>query len=391
MQKKVGFALMLFMVWAVFNVMFYAVQGNFWGYGQLFVRVGLELMIVALFVSNYRYFTRDLLSRMIMIWIVYSSVVASYHSDYVAKDLSESLWWPLMYILFFLVGRYPKLVKKFIYKYVPLLTVISFVMFFFTSRTKGGELTATNFVFYISLLMPFLFFYKGKKMLILFSLCALVSMLSFKRSAFIILLLIGVLFVYYNYIKTKNRNGILKPIAGVLVALAFIGAFAYLDRSNGGFFSERIKSVSDDEGSGRVGIYEIVMWNYSKLDSSEKLFGIGFNGVMDRQWVAFSAENVVSAHNDFLEMLCDFGIIGSALYLIIILCMFRNVVRSVQISNSFFRANFASLLIFFVMSGVSQLFLYPTYFAYIVAVWALTQSILSHERKAKDIGRYSML
>lgn len=391
MQKKVCFALKLFMVWAVFNVMFYAVQGDFWGYGQLFIRVSLELIIFTLLIFNYQYFTRDLLSRMIMIWIVYSSVVTAYHSDYVAKDLSESLWWPLMYILFFLVGRYPKLLKTFIHKYVPVLIVLSFVMFFFTSRTKDGELTATNFIFYISLLMSFLFFYKGKKMLILFALCAFVSMLSFKRSAFLILLCMGVLFVYYNYIKTKNSNGILKAIAGVLVALAFIGAFTYLDRSNGGFFSERIKSVSDDEGSGHVGIYEIVMWNYSKLDSSEKLFGIGFNGVMDRQWVAFSAENVVSAHNDFLEMLCDFGIIGSVLYLIIIICMLRNVVRSRHISKSFFRANVACTLIFFVMSAVSQLFLYPTYFAYIVAIWAITQSILSYERKIKDIGSYSML
>lgn len=153
------------MVWAVFNVMFYAVQGDFWGYGQLFIRVGLELIIFTLLIFNYQYFTRDLLSRMIMIWIVYSSVVTAYHSDYVAKDLSESLWWPLMYILFFLVGRYPKLLKTFIHKYVPVLIVLSFVMFFFTSRTKDGELTATNFIFYISLLMSFLFFIKARRCL----------------------------------------------------------------------------------------------------------------------------------------------------------------------------------------------------------------------------------
>ena len=145
MQKKVCFALKLFMVWAVFNVMFYAVQGDFWGYGQLFIRVSLELIIFTLLIFNYQYFTRDLLSRMIMIWIVYSSVVTAYHSDYVAKDLSESLWWPLMYILFFLVGRYPKLLKTFIHKYVPVLIVLSFVMFFFTSRTKDGE----RFCFFI--------------------------------------------------------------------------------------------------------------------------------------------------------------------------------------------------------------------------------------------------
>lgn len=71
--------------------------------------------------------------------------------------------------------------------------------------------------------------------------------------------------------------------------------------------------------------------------------------------------------------------------------MLRNVVRSRHISKSFFRANVACTLIFFVMSAVSQLFLYPTYFAYIVAIWAITQSILSYERKIKDIGSYSML
>ena len=76
--------------------------------------------------------------------------------------------------------------------------------------------------------------------------------------------------------------------------------------------TNRFEAMNEDEGNGRLDIYSDVFVQYLDSDLFSQLFGHGYNMVS----VVLKGP---SAHNDFLEVLYDYGIIG---FIILSICMF---------------------------------------------------------------------
>ena len=76
-----------------------------------------------------------------------------------------------------------------------------------------------------------------------------------------------------------------------------------------------------------------------------------------------------TAHNDFLEILYDYGIIGIILYLTFIISLFNVLKKSKRYNVQMHQALIASLLVFFLLSLYTHLNLYPENYLYLTGIW----------------------
>lgn len=85
-----------------------------------------------------------------------------------------------------------------------------------------------------------------------------------------------------------------------------------------------------------------------------------------------------SAHNDFLEVLYDYGIIGFIMFIYLHVRVAKTTYKLHKHRSSYFIPYMVSFIIFVVMSIVSHLIIYPTYFCCLVAFWAYIESMKMH-------------
>ena len=235
-----------------------------------------------------------------------------------------------------------------------------------------------NLVYYILCFLPFVLCVKKNSIKMIFLLMISFSLLiSMKRTAFLAFVI--ALFVSYiidRHIMGKGRKR--KLINTLVIFLTIItGIFMYnyiVDVFNLDIIL-RLQQLSTDgwSGSGRDIIYRSV-WHY-QLNSTvgEWLIGRGYNGVSNTS--AAGLGNLFysssAAHNDFLEILYDYGIIGLSIYLLFFIKLIKHSIKLIKLKSDMAGPFAASLVIFFMLSMFSILILYPRYYLYLVLFWAM--------------------
>lgn len=385
MEKQLKFALNTFFWWSIVTMYIWAARdfGSLPAYFALLLRLILQVISFALIFKNDIKVKRGFTYKLVLVWMIYTTVITLIN-PHAPRELSENLWWPCMFILFYHIAAYPRLVHDLINNKLKKMFIASFIMFVFTyTAFSFGEMHATNYVFFISMLFPFLFFLKDKDRYLYFIIGLILSILAFKRSGMLVAASAGLAICWYDFFKAKGKRRGEKKIIAIFFILAVIGVYVIIDNYTGGHMSERFSSIEEDGGSGRDIIFEYVIAMFGKQNFTERFFGIGFNGVMHHQWFQLGPDVYISAHNDFLEVICDFGYVGSLLYLLFIINIIKNTKQIRKLSGNMYKANITSLVIFFITSMVSHLFLYPTYFAFIIMLWSIT----SHYVVNKNIHR----
>lgn len=201
--------------------------------------------------------------------------------------------------------------------------VISFGWSIITKREYNTELfVEDNNSYFLMYLLPGLSLVNAKSsklkiyMIITFSMV----FLSMKRGG--IMGLTGGLITYYllnNNIKNKNIEKSVR-IGGVLfggVVLAY-----FLNDIMGGLVMGRFEDMLDSGGSGRDLIWAEGILLISNSTDIEKLFGHGFDSARA------VTELSVSLHNDYLEMIYDFGWIGLLLFAIFVILLVIFIIKN---------------------------------------------------------------
>ena len=165
-----------------------------------------------------------------------------------------------------------------------------------------------------------------------------------------------------------KKFGFWNFVLSALVVVAFVYFYIYFDQMTGNLLSTRFQSLQDDGGSGRLDTYPVV-WSHIKESSIINLiFGHGWNAV----WMQCGMKR--SAHNDFLEILYDFGIIVFTVYILFYIKFFK-VVRQLIRRRSFYAAPLsATFVLFFANSMVSHIIYYPKY----VIIFSLFLGLMSN-------------
>lgn len=240
---------------------------------------------------------------------------------------------------------------------------------------------AINSVYYCLLLLPIVFIQKNK-ILIIFSLIItlLAVLMSGKRTAFIALVL--ALFIPFLFIG-RNRKLKLKNIAFfVFLLFSTVAAYNIIRNTFEITIFNRFQTLIEDEGSGRLEIYKEVISGFNDSTIWGKLFGHGFNGVSTDRLALIGTGNLTatSAHNDFLEVLYDYGVFGFLLYIAMTVRLVTIALQLKKINIDYFRMYLSALIIFIIMSMFSHLIIYPTYIVFLLIYFSWGSSIVLKEK-----------
>lgn len=221
-----------------------------------------------------------------------------------------------------------------------------------------------NSCFYPLMMLPWLTLIKDRtwkwSCLILLGVAVLLSV---KRSCTIIYIL-SIALIYYNDFLSKGRFNITQLFKGIIIL-----SIGYIIINNSGRFNiiqDRFSSIEEDGGSGRDRVFEDVIYRFNNFGFEDQIFGRGYNMVRIEDTQTFVP---ISAHNDFLEVLYDYGYIGITIFVLIHLSIIILGIKRYRRNSSDSIAIIVSYICFFIMSMVSHLMIYPTYIAFLASFW----------------------
>jgi O-antigen ligase len=170
----------------------------------------------------------------------------------------------------------------------------------------------------------------------------------------------------FLFSKGKKRLAIIMSV--VFLGIAY-GAIKVVDNiSDGGLSSRTVDYEKEDITNGREYIYTITWEMIVKSTNTQLILGHGHNAVRR------DSPLEISAHNDYLEIIYDYGIIALILYLGLWIYVIKQFFFHYRNNTVYFVPYALSICIFAVMSVVSQLVVYVSYFLYLVMFWAIVQA-----------------
>ena len=289
----------------------------------LFVLVSLVLAVyVTLRYKMPRYF--HVLNVLLILFSVYGLIhVLSTPTDYVyaADNLTASYTYLLdiylsllpIYVFYLCTVRDEMPLPKIQFWGVILLavSVVQFYYFFLDSTDiKGVDEITNNFGYLFVGIITLLVFYQNKTIIqyAMLACCMVMVFFSMKRGAILVATCSLVPFVILLW---KQSSQIKRVFLCVLI-FTFLAGVAYLIQymlQTSEYFITRIQDTMEGNSSLRAEIYA-KLWEYFKEDANllQQFFGSGAN------YTVYVAQNY--AHNDWLEILINQGLIGVAIYVL---------------------------------------------------------------------------
>lgn len=209
--------------------------------------------------------------------------------------------------------------------------LLSIIRFYYTNDTltndSNSENVVNNMSYVFSFLIPFIVFIKTNKTNKILSLTLIVFFVFYgaKRGAIIISLIGSVIYMLFE-LKAIKYN---KLISRLMFIFLFILScyFIYDHYANNEFIIDRFNGIQEGNISGRDIIYSTIYNKYINSGTINFIFGFGFAG-------STVLTGYLLAHNDWLEVVSNFGLIGVILYLLLFISIFKLINTSIYLKNN---------------------------------------------------------
>lgn len=240
----------------------------------------------------------------------------------------------------------------------------------------GEEGSQSNIVYWCLCPLPFLMMLKKRwqQGFVLLVMSA-IGLLTGKRSVFFVLALV-IAFYSFDIFKGKKKFGtvlvfVLLFVVGTGVLMHFMGDFI-------GGIVERLSHMGEegDSSMSRIIIYEACFDVLKNNNFADWLFGRGYETVR-------MLTTHTNAHNDALQMLFEYGIIGLIFYLCMLYYCIKRLILLKKRASPYYMGYMASVVIFVVLGMVSNLVVFYSYFAYICAYWGMVEARIVQESAIK--------
>lgn len=205
---------------------------------------------------------------------------------------------------------------------------------------------------------------------------AIVVMSSMKRGG-VLGFAIAMLIYYFvqNLYRHRSKHFVQIIIATIFSVGLLVSAFITYDNvMNNGHIQKRLNNISRDEGSGRGEVIEYMFNNIPNIPTDKLIFGYGYLGS-----VKFSPLHL-SAHNDFLEVLYDYGLIGLAVYIWFYILIFKKIKLLIKQKSEYAPPLAAGFAMLCVLSMISHIIIFP-YFAWYAIILGAFDGITAKKRK----------
>ncbi len=277
-------------------------------------------------------------------------------------------------------------ISKFEYKVYSVLyfALAAFTLFLMYSRVA---LNHTNVyqsdAYFLLCALPLVFLF-DKKTNMYIKLIPLVVclMMAGKRAGFIAM--VCAVFVYYiiGSIQKKNIEDFFKVLIKLFVVAVFlfIAYFLLESKLNLSLF-DRMETITTDGGSGRDDIYSGVWKAITVSDFYGFFFGHGLSGIQ----LVYGSES--GAHNDFLEIMYNYGVFALILIINLYAKMFIACRKMIKTGYPGAKAAGASLIISIVLSLFTNYFITFTHITITATFWGIVIADWKHYMLNKSLIR----
>ena len=332
--------------------------GGIWNYIQLlFVLLGL----IYLFVYS-RQFLSNKVIRIFLLLSLYSLLSALINIKSISIDslynLAMTVYAVSVLILFYQLGKSLDISKRTILMpafFITAFIVVSAIIQFLGNRRYWADRGAVADVYYVLGLLPLMMIYfKDNKAIIPIIAAALAVAFTAKRAG-----IIAIVFMIISYYLIKgSQNNSLKRHVRYLVFLILVlavvtGGAIYLDNRLGLRLVTRLMRLSEDGGSGRDIRWRLILESIFHANPFQIILGHGNGSIL--------ASFGVHAHNDFIELFYENGIIGAAMYVLFYIRLIIIDIRMIRRKYAYAAQFTAALICAFTLSMFSFYFIDPTY------------------------------
>lgn len=385
--------LIALLIWTVIQFLGMGAGGSFelWGFGR--ATAALEILAViylVLWPTAVRQPSRVML--IVICWIPLVLLNAALSSpgelaEWALSGVLPVLLWPLMFLLFCGLARRDSAALGILERYFLGFSVVCVGLFFavFSSVNSGrsGRLLQLNAIYYPLLTLPWVASVRRPVLRYIGMLLVVLAVsYSLKRTALLALIVGGGAYALVE-LSALRRHRIRKAIPVVAVLLIAGVAYARVNSMLDETFSERLRSAREDGGSGRIAIYLDVWESLRSADAVNLVLGHGHYSSL--------SQFGVTAHNDFLEVLFDYGLLGLLLYVFLHASLIGRCIELVKEQSPLAPAYASAYGVFLVMSMVSHLIIYPTYFIPLVAYWGTVEGITRRQRQVRSLRQQHAL
>lgn len=192
-------------------------------------------------------------------------------------------------------------------------------------RGSSAEEITNNVGYTFLSLIPIWALFRKKPLLqyLGLALCMVYIIMGMKRGA---ILIGGIIVFYFVWRIIKTSRGKQRVVIFFLtIVLAIVAVYFVIDMlSNSDYFVQRLEATKEGDSSGRDSLYSF-FWTYfiERADFVQYLFGRGANGTLEIYYNY--------AHNDWLEIAVNQGMLGVIIYAVYWICFYRTWRRSTNI------------------------------------------------------------
>lgn len=194
--------------------------------------------------------------------------------------------------------------------------------------------------YYLICLLPLvLIFHNPKLRFIPFIVAIMIVLFTAKRTGLLVLVLMILLYAIHHMNTKKNVLITILLIGTVGLGLYF--GFNSLQEEFGIDMLGRVEMATNDGGSGRLELWGVILNSYDDSNDFQWLFGHGYQAV--------NKYFGMDAHNDFIQILFDYGLFACLLYIFLYVSFFIEYLqmrrREYPFATYFLMSIISSLLI----------------------------------------------
>lgn len=224
------------------------------------------------------------------------------------------------------------------------------VMFDFSAIAEESHLVCAYFVMYA---LPLMMLVKQKVLRILLAMAVLIVIFaSFKRGG-LIALAFGLIAYLVTMQLIANKMSVGSILIGMVVLAVFVIIFILLGTSGDTTVFDRFENMgSNDTGSGRTLVWPVTLGMIENSDALGLLFGHGSGAVQ------MDSPIMLSAHNDFLEITYDYGLLGLALYVVAFVSLGFYILRMIREKSPYAPSMVLLYAVYGILSLISHVAIY---------------------------------
>lgn len=259
----------------------------------------------------------------------------------------------ILYTLGQIIGSKAKELRDFFTTGMFIALLITAYMYYqnWSFANQFGQAHLGTAYYAMFLLMPILLSPNKWIRWISIAITAMVIISSLKRGGVVALAFALVVYLFVKDVLLERKMS--KLLLFITLIIIMLAIFLYIDYSMGNIITRRLMTIGEDGGSGRDRIWATTWQMICQSSFSEMLFGHGYSAVV------IDSPAGQSAHNDFLEILYDWGISFFIPYIILHFIIIARILNAIRQKEESAPVMAFTYTIFFVLSCISIVILYP--------------------------------